>query len=73
MPSRQLFPGAVTGGIIWTVLQALGAFLVHLHSDSVCSESVTACSPPKRGLVELKGVPGKWRVYAVTSPTAALG
>ena len=37
VPSRQLVPGAVTGGIIWTVLQALGAFLVHhyLHSDSV--------------------------------------
>jgi YihY family inner membrane protein len=37
VPSRQLFPGAVTGGMIWTVLQALGAFLVHhyLHSDSV--------------------------------------
>lgn len=37
VPSHRLFPGAVTGGIIWTVLQALGAFLVHhyLHSDSV--------------------------------------
>ena len=34
---RQLLPGAVAGGIFWTLLQALGAYLVHhyLHSDSV--------------------------------------
>ena len=34
---RQLLPGAVAGGAFWTVLQALGAYLVHhyLHSDSV--------------------------------------
>ena len=37
VPSRLLLPGAVTGGIIWTVLQALGAYIVHhfLHSESV--------------------------------------
>jgi YihY family inner membrane protein len=34
---RELVPGAVTAGILWTVLQVVGAFLVHhyLHSDSV--------------------------------------
>lgn len=35
--SQQLVPGAVAGGIVWTVLQAVGAYLVHhdLRSDSV--------------------------------------
>jgi YihY family inner membrane protein len=35
--SRDLLPGAVAGGLFWTVLQAFGAFLVHhdLRSDSV--------------------------------------
>ncbi|MGH3284274.1 MAG: YihY/virulence factor BrkB family protein, partial [Streptosporangiaceae bacterium] len=37
VPTRSLLPGAVTGGILWTVLQVLGTYLVHhfLHSDSV--------------------------------------
>jgi YihY family inner membrane protein len=37
VPSRKLLPGAITGGIAWTLLQALGTFLVRhfLHSDSV--------------------------------------
>jgi len=37
IPARSLIPGAVLGGIVWTVLQALGAYLVHhaLRSDSV--------------------------------------
>jgi YihY family inner membrane protein len=37
VPTRQLLPGAITGGILWTVLQVLGTWLVHhfLHSDSV--------------------------------------
>lgn len=37
VPSRRLLPGAVTGGLLWTLLQALGAYLVHryLRSDSV--------------------------------------
>jgi YihY family inner membrane protein len=37
IPTRQLVPGAVAGGLAWTVLQALGTYLVHhfLHSDSV--------------------------------------
>jgi YihY family inner membrane protein len=34
---RELIPGAVVGGVFWTVLQALGAYLVHhdLRTDSV--------------------------------------
>ncbi len=37
VPTRRLLPGAVVGGIAWTVLQILGTYLVHhfLHSDSV--------------------------------------
>jgi YihY family inner membrane protein len=37
VPTRQLLPGAIAGGICWTVLQVLGTWLVHhfLHSDSV--------------------------------------
>jgi uncharacterized BrkB/YihY/UPF0761 family membrane protein len=37
VPARRLVPGAVAGGIFWTVVQALGAYLVHhfLRSDSV--------------------------------------
>jgi YihY family inner membrane protein len=34
--TRHLLPGAITGGILWTVLQFVGTYLVHhyLHSDS---------------------------------------
>ena len=37
VPTRKLLPGAITGGICWTVLQVLGTYLIHhfLHSDSV--------------------------------------
>jgi YihY family inner membrane protein len=37
VPSRPLLPGAVAGGVAWTVLQAIGISLVHhfLHSDSI--------------------------------------
>jgi YihY family inner membrane protein len=37
VPTRRLLPGAITGGILWTVLQVLGSWLVHhyLHSDTV--------------------------------------
>ena len=37
VPSRDLIPGVVAAGICWTVLQVLGAYLIHhyLHSDSV--------------------------------------
>jgi YihY family inner membrane protein len=37
VPTRSLVAGAVAGGIAWTVLQVLGAYLVHhfLRSDSV--------------------------------------
>jgi YihY family inner membrane protein len=36
VPTRRLVPGAITGGIAWTLLQILGTYLVHhfLHSDS---------------------------------------
>ena len=37
VPTHNLMPGAITGGVLWTVLQVLGTYLVHhfLHSDSV--------------------------------------
>jgi hypothetical protein len=37
VPTRALIPGAITGGICWTVLQVLGTWLVHhfWHSDSI--------------------------------------
>jgi YihY family inner membrane protein len=37
VPHRDLLPGAIAGGVLWTVLQAVGAYLVHhyLRSDSV--------------------------------------
>jgi YihY family inner membrane protein len=37
VPGRKLMPGAIIGGIAWTLLQALGTYLVHqyLRSDSV--------------------------------------
>jgi YihY family inner membrane protein len=37
VPSRSLIAGAAVGGVAWTILQALGSYLVHhyLHSDSV--------------------------------------
>jgi YihY family inner membrane protein len=37
VPTGKLLPGAITGGILWTVLQFVGTYLVHhyLHSDSV--------------------------------------
>jgi YihY family inner membrane protein len=36
VPTRKLLPGAVVGGITWTLLQFLGTYLVRhfLHSDS---------------------------------------
>jgi YihY family inner membrane protein len=37
VPSRALLPGAVAGGVAWTVLEAIGVFVVHhmLHSSSI--------------------------------------
>jgi len=37
VPTHDLIPGAITGGILWTVLQVLGTYLIHHyeHSDSV--------------------------------------
>ncbi len=36
VPTRKLVPGAVAGGIAWTLMQALGTYLIHhfLRSDS---------------------------------------
>jgi YihY family inner membrane protein len=36
VPAKDLVPGAVTAGVLWTVFQVLGAYLVHhfMHSDS---------------------------------------
>jgi YihY family inner membrane protein len=37
IPTRSLIPGAIVAGILWTVLQTLGALVVkhYLHSESV--------------------------------------
>jgi uncharacterized BrkB/YihY/UPF0761 family membrane protein len=37
IPTRHLIPGAVAGGVAWTVLQGIAAFVVHhdLHTASV--------------------------------------
>ncbi len=37
VPTGSLLPGAIAGGILWTVLQVVGTYLIHhyLHSDSV--------------------------------------
>ena len=36
VPTGRLLPGAITGGVLYTVLQVVGTYLVHhyLHSDS---------------------------------------
>jgi uncharacterized BrkB/YihY/UPF0761 family membrane protein len=41
VPTRKLVPGAVAGGVAWTVLQALGAYVVH---HSCTATRCTACS-----------------------------
>ncbi|MDQ2812797.1 MAG: YihY/virulence factor BrkB family protein [Actinomycetota bacterium] len=37
VPTHELLRGAITGGILWTVLQVVGTYLIHhyLHSDTV--------------------------------------
>ena len=37
VPTGKLLPGAITGGVLYTVLQVVGTWLIHhyLHSDSV--------------------------------------
>lgn len=37
VPAGALVPGAVTGGVAWTLMESFGGYLVHhyLHSDSV--------------------------------------
>jgi uncharacterized BrkB/YihY/UPF0761 family membrane protein len=48
VPARELVPGAVAGGVAWTVLQALGAYLVHhfLRSASVYGVFATVLGLP---------------------------
>jgi uncharacterized BrkB/YihY/UPF0761 family membrane protein len=43
VPTRALLPGAAAGGAAWTLLQAIGTYLVH-HSCTVTRS--TACSRP---------------------------
>ena len=61
VPIRQLIPGAVTGGIAWTVLQIVGTYLVHhfLHSNSVYGYFATVL-----GLVAYINVAVQITVYA---------
>src|SRR5260370_38333166 len=40
VPARKLVPGAVAGGVAWTVLQAIGAYLVHIKHRFLRSASV---------------------------------
>ena len=59
--SRDLVPGAVIAGILWTVLQVLGTYLVHhfLHSDSVYG----ALFAPVLGLVAWLYLAARVTVY----------
>ena len=61
VPTRKLIPGAVTGGIAWTILQILGTYLVHhfLHSNSVYGYFATVL-----GLVAYINVAVQITVYA---------
>jgi YihY family inner membrane protein len=61
VPTQRLIPGAVTGGIAWTVLQIAGTYLVHhfLHSNSVYGYFATVL-----GLVAYINVAVQITVYA---------
>ena len=61
VPAQRLIPGAVTGGILWTVLQIAGTYLVHhfLHSNSVYGYFATVL-----GLVAYINVAVQITVYA---------
>jgi YihY family inner membrane protein len=61
VPTQKLIPGAVVGGIAWTLLQILGTYLVHhfLHSDSVYGYFATVL-----GLVAYINVAVQITVYA---------
>jgi YihY family inner membrane protein len=61
VPARSLLPGAVCGGVAWTLLQALGSYLVHhyLHSDSVYGTFATVL-----GLVAWLYIAVQMTVYA---------
>src|SRR6266581_687929 len=61
VPSRALFPGAVAGGVAWTLLQAISTYLVHnyLRADSAYSVFATVL-----GLVALLYIAVQLTVYA---------
>jgi YihY family inner membrane protein len=61
IPAQRLIPGAVAGGIAWTVLQIVGTYLVHhfLHSNSVYGYFATVL-----GLVAYINVAVQITVYA---------
>ncbi len=61
VPTHKLVPGAVAGGIAWTVLQIVGTYLVHhfLHSNSVYGYFATVL-----GLVAYINVAVQITVYA---------
>jgi YihY family inner membrane protein len=61
VPAQRLVPGAVAGGIAWTVLQIVGTYLVHhfLHSNSVYGYFATVL-----GLVAYINVAVQITVYA---------
>ncbi|MBV9853225.1 MAG: YihY/virulence factor BrkB family protein [Streptosporangiaceae bacterium] len=61
VPTRDLLPGAIIGGVCWTLLQILGTYLVHhfLHSDSVYGVFATVL-----GLVAWIYLVAKITVYA---------
>src|SRR5258707_5169440 len=42
VPARKLVPGAVAGGVAWTVLQAIGAYLLHHFLRSASAYGVFA-------------------------------
>jgi YihY family inner membrane protein len=61
VPTRRLLPGAISGGVAWTLLQILGTYLVHhfLHSDSAYGIFATVL-----GLVAWINIAVQLTVYA---------
>ncbi len=74
VPSRALFPGAVAGGVAWTLLQAISTYLVHhyLRADSAYSVFATARRIPRcrsraartRRQTRAPASPGRYRLLA---------
>src|SRR5712691_5324196 len=61
VPSRALFPGAVAGGVAWTLLQAISTYLVHHYLRAGSAYSVFATV---LGLVALLYLAVQLTVYA---------